>query len=148
MNPKTPLKARALRYLSIREYSPKELERKLAPYLEEGEDLMALMQWLGDRGFLSEERFAEAFVRRRSMRYGSARVLRELEMHDVDERTLEEAKSVLSETEFERALCIWQKKFDGKPADVTDKARQIRFLMQRGFSGDIVRRVLDWEEHE
>ena len=69
-----------------------------------------------------------------------------LEMHDVDEKTLEEAKSVLSETEFERALHVWRKKFDGKPADVSEKARQIRFLMQRGFSGDVVRRVLDWED--
>lgn len=148
MKPKTTLKARALRYLSIREYSPKELAKRLAPYAEEGDDLMALMQWLGDHGFLSEERFAEAFVRRRSARYGSQRVLRELEMHDVDEKTLDEAKSVMSETEFERALHIWQKKFDNKPADALEKAKQIRFLMQRGFSGDIVRRILNWEEHE
>lgn len=146
MKPKTTLKARALRYLSIREYSPKELAKKLVPYVEEGDDLLALMQWLGAHGFLSEERFAESFVRRRSARYGSARVLRELEMHDVDEKTLEEAKSVLSETEFERALHVWQKKFDGKPADASEKTRQIRFLMQRGFSGDVVRRVLNWED--
>ena len=61
MKPKTTLKARALRYLSIREYSPKELARKLSSYVEEGDDLAALMEWLQKQGFLSEERFAEAF---------------------------------------------------------------------------------------
>lgn len=146
MKPKTTLKARALRYLSIREYSPKELARKLAPYVEEGDDLTDLMQWLDGNGFLSEERFAEAFVRRRSERYGCGRVLRELELHDVGEATLQEAKNVMSGNEFERALRIWRKKFDSKPADASEKAKQIRFLMQRGFSGDIVRRVLSWEE--
>ena len=148
MKPKATLKARALRYLSIREYSPKELARKLSPYVEEGDDLAALMEWLQKQGFLSEERFAEAFVRRRCSRYGSGRVLRELEMHGVDEKTLDEAKSVMSENEFDRALGIWRKKFGSKPVDASEKAKQIRFLTQRGFSGDIVRRVLNWEEHE
>lgn len=146
MKPKMTLRARAMRYLSIREYSPKELAKKLAPYLEDGDDLMGLIQWLGDQGFLSEERFAEAYVRRRSARYGSGRVLRELEMHGVDDRTLDEAKSVMAEDEFERAFSIWQKKFGSKPADVSEKARQIRFLVQRGFSGDIIRRVLNRED--
>lgn len=148
MKPKTTLKARALRYLSIREYSPKELARKLSPHVDEGDDLAALIEWLQKQGFLSEERFAEAFVRRRSARYGSGRVLRELEMHGVDEKTLDEAKSVMSGDEFDRALRIWRKKFGIKPADASEKAKQIRFLMQRGFSGDMVRRVLNWEEHD
>lgn len=148
MKPTATLKARALRYLSIREYSPKELARKLSPYVEEGDDLAALMQWLQMQGFLSEERFAEAFVRRRCSRYGSGRVLRELEMHGVDEKTLEEAKGVMSENEFDRALGIWRKKFGSKPVDASEKAKQIRFLMQKGFSGDIVRRVLSWEERD
>ncbi len=148
MKPKTTLKARALRYLSIREYSPKELAGKLSTYLEEGDDLAALIEWLQKQGFLSEERFAEAFVRRRSSRYGSGRVLRELEMHGVGEKTLDEAKSVMSENEFERALGIWLKKFGIKPVDASEKAKQIRFMMQRGFSGDIVRRILNREEHD
>ena len=148
MKPKTTLKARALRYLSIREYSLKELAKKLSSHVEEGDDLPALLEWLQKQGFLSEERFAEAFVRLRSLRYGSGRVLRELEMHGVDEKTLDEAKNVMSENEFDRALGIWQKKFGSKPADASEKAKQIRFLMQRGFSGDLVRRVLNWEEHD
>ena len=40
---KPTLKARALRYLSMREYSPAELERKLLPYVTQGEDLAALL---------------------------------------------------------------------------------------------------------
>ena len=69
-------------------------------------------------------------------------------MHGVDEKTLDEAKGVMSENEFDRALGVWRKKFGSKPADASEKAKQIRFLMQRGFTGDIIRRVLNREEHD
>ena len=56
--------------------------------------------------------------------------------------------NMMSENEFDRALGVWKKKFGSKPVDASEKAKQIRFLMQRGFSGDIIRRVLNREEHD
>ena len=142
MKPTSSLKARALRYLSIREYSRKELAQKLASHAEESDDLDALLRWLQDQGFLSDERFTEAYVRRRSVRYGSSRILRELQNHGIDESVLNHAESEMRNGEFERAVRIWQKKFGRKPSDVRDKARQIRFLQQRGFSADIIRQLM------
>ena len=146
MKTKTTLKARALRYLSIREHSPKELAKKLLPYADDSDDLDTLLQWLQDQGFLSEERFVEAYVRRRSARYGSMRVLRELQTHGVDESILSHAQSEMQNDEFERARHIWQRKFGCKPLDIQEKARQIRFLQQRGFPADIIRKVMKGEE--
>ena len=56
------LKARAVRYLSRREYSRLELEKKLRAYLAEDEsedDLTAVLNDLEQKGYLSDERFAQ-----------------------------------------------------------------------------------------
>ena len=55
---------------------------------------------------------------------------------------LAEAAAQLRETELERARAVWQKKFGAPAASLTERARQARFLASRGFSGDVVRRVL------
>jgi regulatory protein len=41
---------------------------------------------------------------------------------------------------------VWQKKFDRKPASMSERAKQARFLGGRGFSADVVRKVLDWSD--
>ena len=131
---KPTLKARALRYLSIREYSPAELERKLLPYVTQDDDLAALLVWLQERGFLSETRFVETYVRRQSARYGNARVLMELQRQGVSAAALCRAESEMRDNELERAQSVWQKKFGIVPSDMREKARQFRFMQQRGFS--------------
>ena len=139
---KPTLKARALRYLSIREYSPMELERKLLPYVVEGDDLDALLAWLRERGYLSETRFVETYVRRQSARYGNARVLMELQRQGVSGSALSHAESELQDSEFERAQSVWGKKFGAAPSDMRERARQFRFMQQRGFSATVIRQVL------
>ena len=44
--------------------------------------------------------------------------------------------------ELERARAIWARKFSAPPDNAKEWARQARFLQTRGFSGDIVRRLL------
>jgi len=46
------------------------------------------------------------------------------------------------DSEFERAREVWQKKFGVPPADAADKARQLRFLQSRGFTSEVIRRVV------
>lgn len=142
MKLKISLKARAIRYLSIREYSTKELTQKLAPFVGDGDDLGALLEWLRSHGFLSDMRFVDAYVRRRSVRYGSRRILQELQGYGISDTVLHQVGSEMRENELERARQIWQKKFGNKPSDVKERARQIRFLQQRGFPADIIRRVM------
>jgi regulatory protein len=62
------LKARALRYLSMREHSRLELGRKLARYAEEGDDIEALLDFLEKNNWLSQERFAESLIHRKAVR--------------------------------------------------------------------------------
>lgn len=145
MKQKMTLKARAIRYLSIREYSVKELVRKLSPFANDEDDLDALMEWLQMRGFLSESRFVDAYVRRQSVRYGNARIFRDLQNHGVSSSVLRDIEPEMWGNELERAWHVWQKKFGYQSSDIRERARQIRFLQQRGFSGEIIRQVMKGE---
>ena len=140
--PQLSLKGRALKYLSTREHSRLELGRKLARYAEEGDDVEALLDFLERNNWLSQERFAEALVHRRAGRYGNSRVLAELQQHGVQGEDLAELKSGLRDTEVARAREVWRRKFDNVPQDAAERGKQMRFLMQRGFSQDAVRAAL------
>ena len=81
--PPLSLKGRALRYLSQREHSRLELSRKLARYAEDTDDVDALLDLLEKNNWLSQERFSESLIHRRSARFGNARIMAELQSHGV-----------------------------------------------------------------
>jgi regulatory protein len=128
------LKARALRYLSTREHSRLELRRKLARYAEEGDDVDALLDFLEKNNWLSQERFAESLIHRKASRYGNSRVVAELQNHGVNGEALADLKSELAQTEEARAREVWRRKFGKVAADAAERAKQMRFLLTRGFS--------------
>lgn len=140
--PKLSLKARALRYLAAREHSRLELSRKLARHASEEDDVHALLDWLEAQKFLSESRFAESLVNRRSARFGNSRILSELQSHGLDESTVDSLRHSLREGEDERAWEAWKKKFGSAPDSAETKAKQMRFLQQRGFSHSAIQMTM------
>ncbi|WP_288379733.1 recombination regulator RecX [uncultured Massilia sp.] len=132
--PQLSLKGRALRFLSMREHSRLELGRKLAKYAEEGDDVEALLDFLEKNNWLSQERFAESLVHRKAGRFGNSRVMAELQSHGLDGETLAEIKASLADSETTRAREVWQRKFGTVAVDAAERAKQMRFLLQRGFS--------------
>ena len=136
------LKARALGYLSRREHSRAELRRKLAQHAESAEEVDALLDWLERENWLSNARFAESVVHRRAGRYGTARLMQELKTHQLGEETLGEVKAQLQSSEAARAKALWDKRFGRAPADLAERAKQVRFMMARGFSRAVVSRII------
>jgi regulatory protein len=136
------LKARALRYLSAREHSRLELGRKLSVYAQESDDVEALLDQLEAAKFLSETRFTESLVRRRSDRFGNSRILMELQSHGIEGEALSEVKSGLAEDENSRACGVLRRKYDNPPADATERMKYMRFLQQRGFSHRAIQAAL------
>ena len=132
--PKPSLKARALRYLAAREHSRLELARKLARHATEEDNVDALLDWLEAQKFLSESRFAESLVHRRAARFGNARILSELQSHGLDDATVSSLRTSLLDDEEARAWQAWKKKFSSAPESAEARAKQMRFLQQRGFS--------------
>lgn len=139
------LKARALRYLASREHSRAELTVKLSRHLGDEEGPAAIERVLDElsaKGFIDEARVAESLLHRRAPRLGAARVLHELRAKALPETVIAAAAEQLRATELARAQAVWRKKFGTHPQDPAERARQLRFLAARGFSGEIARRVL------
>lgn len=136
------LKGRALRYLAAREHSRLELERKLARFCDDAGAIRRVLDELTARGFISEQRVVESVLYQRAAKLGSARVLNELRAKGLSDDAVDRAAETLRATEVDRARAVWQKKFGTAPAGPAERARQMRFLASRGFSGDVVRRVL------
>ncbi|MEA5098744.1 MAG: recombination regulator RecX [Burkholderiaceae bacterium] len=135
---KISLKARALRYLSAREHSRVELAKKLARHAGEDDDLDTLLDQLEAAKLLSDERFSESLVNRRAERFGNVRILRELKEHGIESDTFVALKEKLAENEASRALEVWRRKFNRPPVTPAERAKQMRFLMQRGFSSGAI----------
>lgn len=136
------LKARAVGYLSRREYARDELARKLRPYAEDPADIESVLDALQREGWQSNERFALSLVHRRAPMRGTARIVQELRQHGVDDAVVAEAGARLKATEHERAQAVWAKRYGVKPSDRGDYARQARFLASRGFSPEVIHRIL------
>ena len=141
------LRQRALRLLSLRDHARAELKKKLAPHAESEEALEALLDDLAGRHLLSDNRYAEMRVSTRGARYGNARLAQELKMQGVSAEDTAEAIAGAGD-ELARAHGIWTRKFGTLPVDASERARQTRFLMNRGFSAETIRRLLRGEGGE
>ncbi len=140
------LKGRALRMLATREHSRSELEKKLKPFEETPGQVAQVLDDLQAKDFISEARVVESVINRRQAKLGASRIRQELFGKGIDKEAVIEAMVGLKATELERARELWQRKFaaksDGQPPDRAAQAKQMRFLAARGFSGDVIRRVL------
>ena len=141
------LKTRALDYLARREHSRVELGKKLAPYAPTLEELSFVLDSLEQCGLLSDGRMVEQVIHVRRRKFGSRRIVHELQQKGIDENLIAVVLPHLKETELETARTVWRKKFGAIPANEKERAKQIRFLMGRGFAAEIIGQVLQtWDE--
>ncbi len=142
------LKGRALRLLSQREHSRAELERKLAKYEDEPGTLAQALDELAAKDFISEARVVQSVVHQRAPRMGALRVRQELQQKGVAPAAIAEAVAGLQASEASRAFDVWRRRFEASPQDAKERAKQMRFLMARGFSGAVVAKVLRMDPAE
>jgi regulatory protein len=142
------LKARALRWLANREHSRLELRAKLQRAAGDSHTLHeidALLENLAALGHLSNERFVESRLHARSARFGNRRIEQELRQHGVAIDA--DTQAQLRASELARARVVWRKKFGTLAQDPSGRARQARFLAARGFSAEVVHRIVS-SDHE
>jgi regulatory protein len=138
------LRARAVGLLSRREHSRVELSRKLSTHAQSPEELSALLDALAKEGWQSDQRFVQGFVHRKAGQQGLAKIAQELTQQGIEATQVAQVRLELKDSELERAQSVWQKKFSvsGPPQNTTEYARQGRFLASRGFSHEVIHRVL------
>jgi regulatory protein len=154
MPAKLSLKGRALQWLAQRDQSRVELRRKLLRHAERaaaegGEDVdresgradvESVLDWLEANRYLSAERFAESRIHARAARFGNLRIRNELAQHGVALPAA--AAAVLAASELERAATVRSRRFAHLPRDVSERAAQARFLAARGFSSEVIHRLM------
>lgn len=137
-----------MQYLARREHSRAELHSKLLPHVQQGEDLNAVLDELEKRDWLSDARAATQLVHAKRSRYGTQRITHELRQKGIDENLIADAIPQLKETELEAAREVWRRKFGVVAQDAKEKAKQMRFLQSRGFSMEVIFKVLRVAEME
>ena len=92
------------------------------------------------KGWLSEYRAAEQIVHGKRSRYGMNRIRRDLEAKGVEEAVVEETLEGLKRSEWETLQAVWRRKFRSVPLNAAEKSKQMRFLLGRGFSSEMIQR--------
>jgi regulatory protein len=139
--PDTPeqLRARALRHLVRREHSRAELARKLGPHAASAAALEQVLDLLLAKRQQSDERYAEERSRVLSRKYGAARIRHDLRAKGIAEDIL---RSVSAAGELERARAILERKYRSAATTPHERARRARFLQGRGFTTEVILRLL------
>ncbi|MFP3518157.1 recombination regulator RecX [Pseudomonas sp. SIMBA_077] len=140
----------AMDLLARREHGRVELTRKL---LQRGacQDMIdTALDRLTQEGLLSESRYLESYINYRAgSGYGPLRIREELSQRGLSRVDIEEA---LRESGFnwqEQLQDTWRRKFAGKlPKDAKERARQGRFLSYRGYTLEMIGRVLSGREFD
>jgi regulatory protein len=136
------LRTRALRLLARREHSCLELHRKLSRLGAAQADIEALLDQLQSTGKLSEARLVEQTVAIRGKRFGQLKLQQELRAKGVSEAQIEAGMAGSKQNELQAATAIWRRKFGQLPKSLQEKARQVRFLQNRGFALDVIYQIL------
>lgn len=134
------LKTRALRLLAKREHSRDELARKLSPYAESREALETVLDFLVSKKSLSNERFAEVRANWLARKYGAAKIRQDLTSKGVAVELADRVTSDLEE--MDKARAILARKYSAPATTREERAKRARFLQGRGFSGDVIRRLV------
>ena len=145
------IRLQAMNLLSRREHLRQELVLKLGKRFgaEAEAEIGAVLDDLAAENLLSDQRFTESYIRQRVGKgYGPDRIRQELRQKGVDPELLELALDEADVDWVERAAEVRLKKFGSSPpSDFKEKARQLRFLNYRGFSGEFAGAALDFEPH-
>ena len=137
------LKQRAVALLARRDYARIELAKRLAATGAPRNEIDAVLDELSAAGLLSDARFAAALVHQKSGGYSRRAIAHALREKGVGAGEAKEALVALDgEDELDTARALWTRRFGEPPRDERERARQLRFLLSRGYSHAIAFKVL------
>ena len=114
---------------------------KLLPHADTEHAVDLVLGDLEAKGFLSDERFAQSYVRTKGQRYGALRLRFGLREAGISDSIIESELAAFKSMELQQALLVWARRFAAPPESIQERARQERFLLQRGFPPGTLRRL-------
>lgn len=144
----SPELERAIQILTLREHSVRELRLKLVKRNIDREKIDAIVSYLIDLDYLSDERFAEAYVAERTRKGdGPNKIRANLQTRGVDRTLIEQFVTADDDFWVERAVDVLRKRFPTHDDDIrkilfAEWTKRRNLLMNRGFPVHIVRVAL------
>lgn len=134
----------AQRYLARREYSKNELFEKLNKREFPADEIEQVLDELIQRGWQSDQRYCESFVRFRVMKgQGPRKIHYELQQKGVNSEIITSVLQLYDAQWLQLCENVLMKKYAAiEPSSVDEKAKRYRFLNTRGFPADIIRQVM------
>jgi len=131
------LRAKALDFLSRRDYSYQELFNKLKKYSDDDNEIITILDEMVSKKFLNEERYIENFIHSKSKKFGSLKIKYLLNNNVKNSELVNQLYAEAQVDELQTASEQLSKKYRQPPSDNKERAKYIRFLLNRGFSMDI-----------
>lgn len=140
----------AYRFLSYRPRSKKEVERKLKEKKISGENIISIISLLEKNNYLNDREFTLNWVKyKMENRPGGRRSLEyELREKGIDSETIKDSLDEVYSGEFDEydvAVKLAEKKLSSFKKGIEDnviKRRLFSYLQRKGFSYDLIERVL------
>ncbi len=145
---KQDCQAAAIRLLSRREHSSKELKRKLLEREFDSHTIDNTLISLQDENLQSDDRFAECYVRSKVQKgVGPVRLRRDLREHEICDEMID---CYLHDQQWRQlAVEVRRKRFGSAlPESFEERAKQMRFLQYRGFSSEQINAAMKHDEWE
>nr|WP_298722166.1 regulatory protein RecX [uncultured Steroidobacter sp.] len=139
----------AVRLLSRREHSTEELKRKLAAKGYPETSIATVLDKLGKKKWVSDERFAANYVHHHARRgQGPVRIRAQLRQQGITDSQIQQEIAGGEQDWNGLAAEVRRRKFGAAlPQTPSERAKQARFLQYRGFNSDQIRAALKFDPH-
>ena len=139
-------KTSAMKYIGVKARSEFELRKKLRTQEHEPEIINKVVEDFKDRKYIDDRDFAEMYARDfvKFKKDGTFKLKKSLMQKGIKSEVIDEVVEcyVSTEDQFEKALKLSKRKFDFLGNKENKKEKIYRFLLQKGFDGSVVSRVL------
>jgi regulatory protein len=123
-----------MRMLARRDFPRAVLEERLVRAGADAAEVGRTLDELERLGYLSDTRFAQMLVAQKAARFGKRAIAHAMRAKRVEPSAARSALDALAGTdELELARAVWARRFRTGPNDERERARQIRFLIARGY---------------
>lgn len=134
---------RAVKLLSLRDYSMHMILQKLEESAYSQEAAQRVVDYLENRGFLDDRRFADNLLRRHQNKSGSRKIAQELRRNGIAGDVSEEALAQRpAQQELDSAVALIKRYLGSKQLEPRDAYRRaLAFLGRRGYGYEIAKQA-------
>lgn len=143
LKPERLIRNTALDLLARREHTRLELTRKLKAKKFSSSEIDELLDHLQGEGLQSDKRYTESYVHSRGRRgFGPLRIKLELQERGIASDLVDAYVDFNDQVWLDVACKEYEKKFGAQATEsAKDRAKHMRFLQSRGFTGDIIQKT-------